>query len=148
VKRIKTSVFTPDWDLSYAALEYGYNFGRDGQTEIDGNAAIDALSQKSIRMASVDIVKLVQLFFPKKKKSPRELVNLKKLATQTLLDRYSHQYIADTFEIPNEKVNDFAYFVEDKGLLLSLLKPEKEIELLEHLFKLSEQYKQQIETKD
>ncbi len=148
VKNIKTSVFIPGWDLSYAALEYGYNFERDGQMEVDGNAAEDALGHNMVPMARVDIVELIELFFPKKNKSKQEIVGSKQASIKVLIERYDHEYMSRTFGIPADKVNDFIYFAEENGLTVSLLKPENEIELLEFLLKHSESYKEQLASKD
>jgi hypothetical protein len=148
VKNIKTSVFIPDWDLSYTALEYGYNFHRDGQMEVDGNAAEKAMGHNNIPMARVDIMELVELFFPKKNRSKREIVDAKLVSFKVLVERYDHDYLSSTFGIPAEKVNDFIYFAEENGLTPYLLKPENEIELLEYLLKQSENYKEQFATKD
>ena len=144
VKKIKTSVFIPEWDLSYAALEYGYNFARDGQMQLDGNAAEDALGHNNVPMARVDIRKLVALFFPKKKRSIRQIVDSKQSNINALSERYGHDYLRSIFDIPSAKVNDFVYFAEENGLTLYLMKPENEIELLEYLFEQSKRYKKQL----
>jgi len=148
VKNIKTSVFIPEWDLSYAALEYGYDFVRDGQTELDGNAAEDALGHNNVPMANVDIGKLLALFFPKKKRSKRQFVDSKQSNINALSQRFDHDYLSGTFNIPSAKVNDFVYFAEENGLTLYLLKPENEIKLLEYLFEQSERYKKQLAVAD
>ncbi|MEL6810916.1 MAG: carboxypeptidase-like regulatory domain-containing protein [Bacteroidota bacterium] len=147
-KNIETSVFMAKWDLSYAALEYGYNFERDEQSAIVGNAAEEALGQINNNQASVDLTALSRLIFQRKKKSPRELAEYTDNLTRELLRRHPVNYLVNTFEIPQDKVNDFVYFTEENGLNSYLLKPENEIQLLEFLFDQSEAYKKQLDTKD
>lgn len=147
-KTIKTSVFVQEWDLSYSALEFDYNFETDGQSPLSGNAAEDALGVNSVPQARIDVVKLVELFFPRKRKSPRELADLRKVTTMTLLKRFDHEYISKTFQIPAEKVNDFVFFAEENGLTYAMLKPEQEMKLLAYLYKQSEIYKTRLAEKN
>ena len=143
-KNIKTSVFTQELDLSYAALEFGYNFENDGQSPVTGNAAEDALGLNAVPQASVDILKLVELFFPRKRKSSREITDSRMVATNTLLKRFEHDYFVLVFEIPEAKVNDFVFFAEENGLTSAMLKRENEMELMSYLFQQSEVYKKRF----
>lgn len=143
VKRIKTSVITPEWDLSYEALEFGYKFAPDRQTSIRGNVAEEALNHNP--QTGANILGLVGLLFNKKKSSTREIFTSKEMVTKALRQRYSNAYITETFAIPSVYVNDFIYFAEEKGIDAQLLKSENEIELLEFLRKQSEQYKLALE---
>jgi len=147
-KNIKTSVYVLKSDLSYAALEFGYNFENDGQTDVTGNAAEEALGVNQVPVASVDLVELFKLFFPKKKRSQQEIIALQRIPVQALLNRLGHDYIEKTFGIPSDKVNDFVYFAEDGGLTRSMLEVENEIELLAYLFRQSTAYKEQLAIND
>lgn len=143
-KKIKTSVFTQELDLSYAALEFGYNFENDGQSPVTGNAAEAALGVNAVPVASVDALELFKLFFPKRKRSTHQIVMSRKDLADALLKRYDHDYLTKAYGIPYDKVNDFIYFVEETGLQTSMLKPDKEIELLEYLSEQSETYKKRL----
>ena len=147
-KNIKTSVFTQELDLSYETLEFGYKFENDGQSPVTGNAAEEAIGVNSVPMASVDVVQLVQLFFPKRKRSVEEVVASSKDLSDALLKRYNHDYVVQTFGIPFDKVNDFIYFTEENGLVASMLKPANKIELLAFLFEQSEIYKKRLVEKE
>jgi len=140
-KNIKTSVYKQELDLSYAALEFGYNFENDGQSPISGNAAEDALNLNAVPQASVDVLKLVELFFPRKRKSPREITDSRKVTTNALLKRFEHDYFVLVFEIPEQRVNDFVFFAEENGLTSTMLRRENEMELMAYLFEQSEVYK-------
>ncbi|MEM7087754.1 MAG: carboxypeptidase-like regulatory domain-containing protein [Bacteroidota bacterium] len=143
-KSIKTSVFTQELDLSYAALEFGYNFENDGQSPVTGNAAEEAIGVNSVPVASLDVVQLIELFLPKKKPSTEEIVTLRKDLAEALLRSYGHDYFVRTFGVPKDNVNDFIYFTEENGLTAALLKPGNEIELLAYLFEQSEIYKKRL----
>ncbi|MBL4663896.1 MAG: carboxypeptidase-like regulatory domain-containing protein [Flavobacteriaceae bacterium] len=144
-KNIKTSVFTQEFDLSYAALEFGYNFENDGQSPVTGNAAQDALGVNSVPVASIDLIKLIELFLPKRKPSSRQIYTSRKNIANVLLEQYKHGFFVETFDIPYDKVNDFVYFTEENGLTISMLKRGKEMELLTYLFEQSEIYKKRLE---
>ena len=56
VKRIQTSVISPDWDLSYSTLEFDYKFTPDALTGVRGNAAEEALGYSDLR-AGADVIR-------------------------------------------------------------------------------------------
>ena len=141
---IKTSVFTQELDLSYATLEFGYNFENDDQSPVTGNAAEEAIGVNSVPVASVDVIELVKLFFPNKKPTTSQIVNLRKDLANAILKRYNHDFMVKTFGIPYDKVNDFVYFTEENGLLASMLTQANEIQLLAYLFEQSETYKKRL----
>ncbi|QNJ96870.1 carboxypeptidase-like regulatory domain-containing protein [Constantimarinum furrinae] len=143
LKRIKTANTTVNWDLSYEALEFGYEFSADENTKVDGNAAQDALGTGGIKNG-FNFVGIFNLLFPKKKKTNHEVSVTKEVITNALRQRYSNQFIAEKFGIPTEKVNEFIYFTEDNGLPADLLKAENELELLNFLHQQSNDYKTQI----
>ncbi|MEM7185249.1 MAG: hypothetical protein AAF466_01215 [Bacteroidota bacterium] len=143
-KQIETSVYAPGWDLSYAALEFGYNFENDGQVGVTGNAAEEALNVNAVPQASVDMGILFRTLFPKKNKSDKEVIEDQRVATNALLDRYPQYYIANTFKIPEDRVNDFVFYTEENGLTPYLMRTENEIELLEFLLQRSLEYKKRL----
>lgn len=147
-KNIKTSVFTQELDLSYETLEFEYDFENDGQSPVTGNAAQDAIGVNSVPVASVDVIKLAELFFPKKKRSTQEIFTSRKNLAVALQRSYDHDYFVQIFGIPYAKVNDFIYFTEENGLTASMLKPANEIELLAFLFEQSETYKKRLIDRD
>jgi hypothetical protein len=143
LKRIKTANTTVNWDLSYEALEYGYEFSADENTKVDGNAAQEALGTSGLQNG-VNFISIFGLLFPKKKKHTGEVRLNSELITNALRQRYSNRFIEEKFGIPNEKVNEFIYFTEDRGIPVHLLKAENELELLDLLYQSSTDYKSQI----
>ncbi len=147
-KNIQTHVYIPDLDLSLDAVRFGYDFERDRYTGVDGNAAEDALGLNDVPMASVDLGELMKLFFPKKKKSSVEIVNLKQLKNVALWSRYTPAYLSEAYNISEDKIVDFIYYAEEHGMTMEMLKPENEIRLLAFLLETSEKYKEQLNGRD
>lgn len=145
VKKIQTYTVNKDWDLSYENLEYGYQFEQDAQTKIAGNAAEEALHGNSLQNGANILAILggvAQLIFPKGKKiSLVEKQENQLVVGNNMQQRFSRNYIASTFDIPEEKAVDFLYFVQEKGMEQRLLKPENEMELIEFLLDKSIEYK-------
>lgn len=80
-----------------------------------------------------DAVKIFKLFFkPKKRLSVEKKVEEK---PKDLLDVYNQMYISKTFNIPEEHVEAFVAFVEDKGIDSRFLERKNEMQLIEFLIK-------------
>lgn len=144
IKRIQTSVISPDWDLSYSTLEFDYQFTPDALTSVQGNAAEESLNNAG-QQAGANVLGLVGLLFPKKKKTEKQVATNKEVITTALRQRYSNAYITETFGIPSDKVNDFIYYTEEEGIDENLLRDANEIQLLEFLRMQSIKYKSQLE---
>lgn len=149
VKKIPTYSVSKDWDMSYGALEYGYNFEPDDKTAVSGNAAEEALHSNALKNGA-DVLAIMggvaQLLFPRGKKiSVAESERNKALVSNNIQQRFSKHFIFDNFDIPEEKAVDFLFYAQENGLDQNLLKPENEMELMEFLFKKSEEYKKRSE---
>ena len=145
VNRIKTANLNPQWDLSYETLEFGYEFSDDQYTAITGNKAEEAFYNGQ-KQASLNFIGLAGLLFPKKPKKQVEKITDRAILIRAMRQRFSNAYITNSFDIGEERVNDFIYFLEEKGIEPSLLKLENELLLLDFLMQQSIIYKQQIET--
>ena len=145
VRKIQTYTVNKDWDLSYENLEYGYQFEQDAQTKIAGNAAEEALNGNALTNGANILAILggvAQLIFPKGEKFTLvEKQESQLVVGNNLQQRFSKNYIASTFEIPEEKAVDFLYFAQENGMEKRLLKPENEMELIEFLLQKSKEYK-------
>jgi len=139
VKRVNVIGISNNWDLSYENLEFGYEFAADAQTAIKGNKAEEAYFNGPVQGGG-DILGLASLFFKKKKKTQRQKISEEELVTDAVQKRFGNNYISKTFHIPEEKVNEFIYFVEENGLDKNLLKTENEMLLIEHLHLQSKAY--------
>jgi len=147
VKRIKTFDINFGLDLTYETMEFDYDFAPDGMSSIPGNAATEAFYNGQ-RQWGMNFVGLAGLLFGKKSsKGTREFLEDKEVLLTALWQRYPDSYMADTFGIPSEQVNEFRYFVEDNGLTRKMMKSENEVLLIQYLFKQSELYKERIEEK-
>ncbi len=149
VKKIPTYNVTKDWDLSYAAMEYDYNFKPDDKTSISGNAAEEALHDHTIKNGA-DVLAILggvgQLLFPQGKKiSIAERERNQALVSNNIQQRFSKDFIAANFDIPEDKAVDFLFYAQENGLDQNLLKPENEMELMEFLMKKSKEYKKRSE---
>lgn len=149
VKKIPTYSVSKDWDMSYGALEYGYNFKPDDKTAVSGNAAEEALHSNALKDGA-DVLAILggvaQLLFPKGKKiSIVEREQNQALVSNNIQQRFSKHFIADNFDIPEAKSVDFLFYAQENGLDQNLLKPENEMELMEFLFKKSKEYKERSE---
>ncbi|OAD92202.1 hypothetical protein A7A78_08915 [Aequorivita soesokkakensis] len=149
VKKIQTFTVSNDWDLGYENLEYGYHFEQDLQTAISGNAAEEALHGNSLKNGANILGLLagaVSLLLPKKDKTtPAEKLESGNALNNNLQQRFSRNFIASTFGIPEEKAIDFLYFAQENGWDQRLLKPQNEMELMEFLFQKSKEYKERSE---
>ena len=139
VKRVNLTGINHNWDLSYENLEFGYEFAADAQSAVKGNKAEEAYFNSQVLIGG-DILGLASLFFNKKKKTERQKISEEELITDAVQKRFGNNYISKTFNIPEEKVNEFIYFVEENGLDKNLLKSENEMLLIEHLHEQSKEY--------
>lgn len=146
VKRVKIASVQQNWDLSYKTLEFGYEFSADAQTSIKGNKAEEAYFNGPVQVGG-DILGLAGLFFKKDKKSKRQRISEEELKINAVQKRFGNAYISNNFNIPEDKVNDFIFFVEDNGIDKKLLKPENELLLIEYLTLQSKAYLKQSNEK-
>ncbi|MCF6307034.1 MAG: carboxypeptidase-like regulatory domain-containing protein [Flavobacteriaceae bacterium] len=155
VKRINVTSVSNEFDLSYKTMEFEYEFAPDAQTSIKGNKAEDAYFNDQFREGA-DFIGLagllVSAFVPinKSKSKPsnkREVISEVDMVTNAVQHRFGIAYITENFNIPEEKVNEFIYFVEDNGIDKELLRPENELLLIEFLSEQSEDFLKQINEK-
>ncbi len=145
VKKIHTYTVNKDLGLSNYNLRYGSDLNPDDKTKISGNAAEEALNGKTLTNGANILGILagaVSLLLPKKDKTiPAERLETGNALNNNLQQRFSRNFIASTFDIPEEKVVDFFYFAQENGMEQRLLKPENEMQLMQFLQKKSKEYK-------
>lgn len=145
VKKIPTYNVSKDLNLSYYNLKYGDDLEPDDKTAVPGNAAEEALHGNYIKNGANILAILggvAQLLFPEGKK----ITLVEKQETQSAISnniqqRFSKDFIAANFDIPENKAVDFLFYAQENGLDQNLLKPENEMQLMEFLFKKSKEYK-------
>lgn len=147
VEKIPTYYADHDWNLSYAAMEFEYGFIVDRQTQIQGNAAEQALSLNYLENG-MDVLAIMggvaNLLFPNrngKSISKRKRAEDETLISNNLQRRFSQQFVEDNFDIPKEEAVSFLYFVQDNGFDKDMFKPENELQLMQFLKDQSIAYK-------
>lgn len=145
VNKIQTYFIGKDWDLSYGNLEYGYHFEQDQKTSIAGNAAEQAINSRFLQNGA-DVIQVLggiaNLLFPKGKElSAVQKQESNQLVSNNMQQRFSKQFIAANFAIPEEQAVDFLFYAQDNGLDKKMLLPENEMELMEFLLRKSREYK-------
>ena len=155
VKRINVTSVSNEFDLSYKTMEFEYEFAPDAQTSIKGNKAEEAFHNGQeqyggnlIGLAGL----LVSAFVPinknkKKHQSKRDVISEVDMVTNAVQHRFGVTYITENFSIPEEKVNEFIYFVEDSGIDKKLLRSENELLLIDFLSQQSKVYLKQLNEK-
>lgn len=147
IEKIPTFYADENWDLSYAAMEFGYGFVVDSQTSIRGNVAENALNLNYLQNGA-DVIAIMggvaNLLFPKNQKTKSKTVSSEESArlSNNLQQRFSRQFVEDNFDIPREEAVDFLWFVQDRGFDSNLLKVENELELMKHLENESVRFKE------
>ncbi len=149
VKKIPTVGVGPDFDLSYEALEFGYGFKNDTQSQIRSNAAEQALNNQGIQNGGNIlglIVGLAGMLLKKKdKREPTVKMGQQDIYT-ALRQRFSDDYITRTFAIAPKNIGAFVYFVGDSGVDPSLFKAANELRLIDYLFQQSRLFRAQIQS--
>ena len=153
VKRINVSSISNKYDTSYETVEFGYEFSADAQTSVKGNKAEEAFHNGQEQYGG-DLIGLgallVSAFLPKsnpKKSTKKEQISEEDMVTNAVQKRFGINYISKTFDIPENKVNEFIYFVEENGIDKKLLRPENELLLIELLEEQSKAYLKQSNEK-
>ncbi len=153
VKRINVTGVDKQYDTSYETTEFGYEFSADAQTSIKKNKAEEAYHNGQEQYGG-DLIGLgallVSAFLPKnknKKPTKKEQISEEDMVTNAVQKRFGINYISNTFNIPEDKVNEFIYFVEENGIDKKLLLPENELLLIEYLDEQSKAYLKQSNEK-
>ena len=149
VKKIPTYTGTKDLSLSYYNLKYGDDLEPDDKTSISINAAEEALHNNTLKHGANVLALLggvASLLFPEGK----TITLVEKKETQSIISnniqqRFSKDFIAVNFGIPEDKAIDFLFYAQENGLDQDLLKPQNEMQLMEFLFKKSKEYKKRGE---
>lgn len=137
-------VFNPDLDAIYFGVNdiSVYEFSADQYSKVENLAAMHQNDRIRYQANGVAIVEgLVNLIFkPKKKDKKNDEATTQSIPIATLADKYDHAYYTSNFNIPEEKVEAFILYVESNNFDVSLLKKENELQLIEHLNKLSQAF--------
>lgn len=146
VGKIKTFGGFGNFDLSYEALEFGYEFAPDAQTSVKGNAARDIYNNGQVREGANligGVSLLTRLIFGKPTED--KATELTEVSLKELKDKFTTNFIVTHYEIPKERVSDFVYFVHESDFDASYLQSENELLLLDYMVAKSKEYLKNID---
>lgn len=147
VGKIKTFGGFSDFDLSYEALEFEYEFAPDAQTSVKGNTARDTYNNDQVREGANligGVSLLTRLIFGKRSKT-RVKNQVSEVSLLKFKDKFTNDFIVKHYEIPHENVADFVYFVHESDFDTSYLRPENELLLLDYMVAKSKEYLEKID---
>jgi len=145
VNSIKT--FNPDMNAIYFGIKHSdeYEFPADYKTEVE-NIAMYSYGQTlkdGLNVANLMGIMIKPLF--KKKDVLEKTTNVPVSKIKTY---YSNKFLIDNYNIPEDKVEEFVYWVETHGLTLELLETGRELEFMEFLGEKSDEYLKEIGVKN
>lgn len=132
-QNIKTVALDTEWDLSWETLYNDYVFTDDRSSAIRGNAARDALNLNNMPILGIDFVAIAKLLFPNKKPTQPQIRLSEREKKDKLMDLYPPQLVFESFNIPQEKSEDFLLFVYEQGISSSYLTEENSFKLFQLL---------------
>jgi len=135
---IKTSEIKTD----YRSLEFDYNFQRDGQSSREGSLAEEVTGTQTMKNG-LNFVNLFKLLLKKEEKE--SIVNDRVALGNFLRERMPPKDLSEYFNIPEEKAEDFLYYVQQNGVKAELLEPDNEMLFLEFLYEQSIAFKNTID---
>ncbi|RLD29794.1 MAG: hypothetical protein DRI75_02070 [Bacteroidetes bacterium] len=136
IESIKT--FNPDLDALYFGIQNmdDYEFSDDYKSKV-----INMAMEKGRYYNGVDFVGVIGLLLkPIFKFKKKDVSNISD-SYKDLTTKYSLSYLVKNLNIPEESVNEFVYFVEDKGFEVSLLDDGNELQFLGFLIHQSIEFK-------
>ncbi len=144
--------FSKGWDLSYQALEYGYDFRQDRFSRIQGNVAEKALGIPRLQngLNFVSLIGLAANAIFKKKKQPTSVKTIKmETAVSFLNKQFDESFYTDNLLIPKKSIQDFIYFLGEEQIPENLLRVKNRLLLIDFLQIKATKYlkKQQLQVK-
>jgi hypothetical protein len=145
VKSVET--FNPHLDAIYFGVNdiYGIDFTDDYKSEVVNIAMTPRQFEYS-----PDIVQILGRFLKPvfKTNKEQEENKLKRIKQLDLKDLYGKEFIIHSFNIPEERIEDFVAFVESNQFDYHLLDKGHELFLIEHLYAKSRQFLNADNAKD
>jgi len=141
--------FSKGWDLSYQALEYGYDFRPDRLSKIQGNVAEEALGTPNLQngLNFVSLLGLVAQAIFKNKTQPKIVKTIKlENAVAFLNKEFETSFFTNTLSIPKKSIQDFIFFIGEEQIPENLLIPKNRLLLIDFLQKKAIKYLKSQET--
>jgi hypothetical protein len=145
VNSIKT--FNPDMNAIYFGIKHSdeYEFPADYKTEVENMAMYPhgETLQHGLNVANLMGIMIKPLFRKSSIEEKTTNIPVSKIKTY-----YSNKFLVDNYNIPEDKVEDFVYWVETHGLTFELLESGRELEFMEFLGVKSDEYLKEIGVKN
>lgn len=141
--RIKTSDPLAAMNLSWEDLNYGFEFSDDKSSGVENSG------MREVPSAGLNIlypfVLLADLIFKKSDSKPKKLNPLDEMKLDdasfvALNQRFQKSYFTDVLLLPEERIENFIYFIIENGFTADLLKENNELKLMDFLEKQSKIY--------
>lgn len=141
VQSIKT--FNPDMNAIYFGIKHSdeYEFSDDYKSRVE-NAAMYPNGESLIN--GLNVANIVGLMIKPLFKKTDKIERTTSISVSKLKNYYSTKFLIDNYNIPEEKVEEFVFWVETHGLTFDLLKEGRELEFLEFLGEKSDEYLKEI----
>ncbi|GEQ87098.1 hypothetical protein ULMS_26060 [Patiriisocius marinistellae] len=139
-----------DVELSYEELMFQYTSNFNSDVGISGTAANNAYHNGQTQngldlIGGAKLLKYVLFGRPEKNKTADQLLREKEFIAKETRKRFSDEYLMDNYDIPQEAIVDFFYYVQEDGVPLDYFDPKNELLLLNFMFEKSKEYLEYIE---
>lgn len=138
--------YNPDMNAIYFGIKHSdeYEFPADYKTKVENKAMFPdgETLQHGLNVANLMGIMIKPLF----KKDKKDKVS--SIPVSKLKNYYSTKFLIDNYEIPEDKIEDFVYWVETHGLTFDLLESGRELEFLDFLGEKSNEYLKEIGVKN
>lgn len=145
VTSVKT--FNPDMNAIYFGIKHSdeYEFPADYKSQVENTAMFPhgETLQYGLNVANIMGLMIKPLFKGSGKKDRTTNVPVSKIKNY-----YSNKFLIDNYNIPEDKVEEFVYWVETHGLTFELLEEGRELEFMEFLGVKSDEYLKEIGVKN
>lgn len=139
--------FNPDMNAIYFGIKHSdaYEFPADYKTQVENQAMFPSgeTLRNGLNVANLMGLMIKPLF---KKGNPED--NVSSIPVSRLKTYYSNKFLIDNYQIPEDKIEDFVYWVETHGLTFELLETGRELEFMAFLGEKSNEYLKELEHKN
>lgn len=145
VKSVET--FNPNLDAIYFGVNdlYGIDFTDDYKSDVVNIAMTPQQFQYSPDLVKILGGLLKPVFNTKKDKLEKKISGVSQL---DLTDLYGKEFLIRSFNIPEEKIDEFIAFVEADQFDFDYLDKGNELLLIDHLYAESKQFLKNVDSKD
>lgn len=140
LESVKT--FNPDLDAIYFGVNNidAYEFPDDHLAEVTNQTLLETHRlQYGLNFGAIFGLLTKEVFKGNKEQNQGLYPNTSDV-NKNLIDTYSHAYISGTFNIPEDRVNEFIAYVENEDMDYSLFEDGNEMQLLEYLVDKSKEF--------